>query len=322
MIQCRPPVDARKETCYTAGMFMRCPLIFGTLLVCFAGGKAVQAQGEGDKYIQASLTMLQAVRTIESDLRVETFVDGKEYSARGHYAEQALSRAAPNSFLRSVFRLEINFPMSSAAHDAEPNRMTLVCHASEDGETHRVERYTFVEGAKSFYVIDLKRLEERLKETHREIFFSQVSEVRNLGGLAGMMRQIHRFYEFSPAAQETLQGDEAVPALKLIGTLRTMHHKELLIRFGGLNKKGQYPPGFPSDIEVWLGRHNDFPYRIRYLRRDSEKSEQRELVLQETFFNVELNGAPIPESRFSRLTPPEDIFEQDDTDNFFRALGL
>ena len=301
---------------------MKRSFILGIQLVILLTGKAVQSQGEGDKYMQASLKMLLEVRSVECEIRVETFVDGKEYTSRGNYAEQALQRATPNSFMRSVFRLEINFPMNSAAHDTEPNRMTLVCHASTDGETHRVEQYTFVEGVKSFGMIDLKKLEERLKETQREVFFSQVSEVRNLGGLAGMMRQIHRFYEFSPATQEILQGDEAVSALKLTGTLRSMHRKELLTQFGGLDKKGQYPPGFPSDIEVWLGRHNDFPYRIRYLRRDTDESEPRNLLLQESFFNVVLNGATIPDSKFSLLTPPEDVFQRDDTDNFIKSLGL
>ena len=294
------------------------------LLVILSTGGNVVAQGDGDRYVQASLKRLLSWRTIECDLRMETMVSGKEYAARGHYNEQALLQASPDSFFRSQYRLEILFSMNPpTTADSEPNRLTLVCYASEDGEVHQIDRCTIIEGEKEFSIIDLKRLEQRLKETNREVFFQHVSEVRNLGGLAGMMRQIHRFYEFSKLEQEELHDEEKVSALKLTGTLRSIPRKELLTRFGGLGKKGEYPSGFPSDIELWLGRHNDFPYKVRYLRRSSEKSESTELLFQESFYRVVLNGPPIPNSRFAPLTIPEGIFrEKDDTDNFIKALGL
>jgi hypothetical protein len=268
--------------------------------------------------------MLLAMRSLECDLRIESIVSGKEYTARGHYAEQALPQVLPNSFLRSLYRLEIYFSMNSPmTRGAEPNRMTLVCCASEDGRTYQIEQYTSVEGEQSFTTIDLKTLEDRLKATNREIFFSQVSEVRNLGGLAGTMRQIQRFYEFSPPRQEELHDEETVPALKLTGTLRSVHRKALLTQFGGLDKKGQYPPDFPSDVELWLGRHNDFPYKVRYLRRTSEKSEQKALLFQESFYKVVLNGPAIPASRFDPLKVPDGVFnKQDETENFIKTLGL
>ena len=137
------------------------------------------------------------------------------------------------------------------------------------------------------------------------------------------MRQISRFYEFSAPTQENLQDEEAIPTWKLTGTLRSIYHKELLKQFGGLDKKGQYPADFPSDIEVWLGRHNDFPYKIRYLRRISEKSSQRVLLFQESFYKVNVNGTPIPASKFAPLTPPEDVLSvQDNTEDFIKILGL
>jgi hypothetical protein len=104
-----------------------------------------------------------------------------------------------------MYRLEIYFSMAlSAARDADPNRMTLVCHPSEDREKNRIERYTSVEGVKTFSTIDLGKLEEKLRNaghtaqnnTENSMVFAQISEVRYLGGLAGMMRQIARTYEF------------------------------------------------------------------------------------------------------------------------------
>jgi len=282
------------------------------------------AQGAGDKYVLDSLKTLLAARTIESDIRIETYVDGKAYAAWGRYEEQALPKATPGAFLRSMYQLDIYFSMTSpTANDSEPNRMTLVCHPSEDKDTNQIRCYTHVEGVKSFSTIDLAKLEGRLISANKEAVFAQVSEVRNLGGLAGMMRQISRFYEFVAPTQENLQDEEAVPTWKLTGTLRSIYHKQLLSQFGGLDKRGRYPVDFPSDVEVWIGRHNDFPYKIRYLRRISEASPPKEPLFQESFYKVNLNGTPISSSKFAPLTPPVDFFSiQDDTDRFIKSLGL
>jgi len=299
-------------------------IIFETLLAILVTCCTARAQGEGDKYVLDSLKMLLAVNTVECDIRIETVVEGKEHTARGSYKEQALVRRTPGQltpFQRSTYRLHISMN-SLTTGNHEPNQMTIVCRPSTNGDRSLVERYTFIEGEKEFSMIDLTRLEEKLKETNRELFFTQVSEVRNLGGLAGMMRQISRFYELSLPIQESLQDEEPIAALKLTGQLRSVHYKGLLSRFGGVDKKGEFPMDFPSDIEIWLGRHNDFPYKIRYLRRISEKSDRKELLFQETFFNVVLNGTPIPAEDFFPLTPPVDVFMKDDTNDFIKSLGL
>jgi hypothetical protein len=220
-----------------------------------------------------------------------------------------------------MYRLELVFTPGPTVSSADPNRMTLVCRPATNGERGQVEQFTALEGNKSFRTIDLNQLEERLRKTNKELFFRQVSEVRNLGGLAGKMRQISRFYEFSLPVQENLQDGETIPTLKLTGQLRSMFQKELLPQFGGLDKRGNYPANFPSDIELWIGRADDFPYKIRYLRRLSETSERKDLLFQESFFKVELEGKPIPDSEFT-LLPPEDISSTDDTSNFLRSLGL
>ena len=304
------------------------------VLVFLTAGNAALAQGEGDRFVQDSLNSLRTLRSVECDIRLETFVDGREYAARGHYAEQVLPQAARDTFLRSVYRLDINFSMGSpTANAAGPNQLTLVCHASEDGAVYLIEQYTSIEGVKLFSTVDLKRLESRLRTAKGDVFLSHAhaSEVRNLGGLAGKMRQISQFYKFSLPIQEDLpvpvrdnfQGEETVPTLKLTGTLQSVHHQNLLARFGGLNEREHYPAEFPSDIEIWIGQLDDFPYKIRYLRRTSENSHQKTLLFQETYFNVVLNKQPIPSVRFARLTIPEDVFRvSDETDQVIRALGL
>lgn len=286
-------------------------------------GHVASAQNEGDVYIQNSLKALLAARTIEGDIRIETYVDGHEYIARGRYEEQVLPGALVGTFLRSMYRLEINFSMPpSNAADSEQNRMTLVCHPSEDREQNQIDRYTSIEGVRSFSTIDLTRLEERLQSSNNKTVFAHISEVRNLGGLAGTMRQIQRFYEFALPSPETLQEEKSLAVWKLTGTLRTTYQEELLARFGGLDSKGRYPVDFPSDVEIWLGLHNDFPYKIRYSRRLSETVPQKELLFQESFYKVTVNGTPIPATKFTPLNPPENVFPQDDTEKTIKDLGL
>jgi hypothetical protein len=168
----------------------------------------------------------------------------------------------------------------------------------------------------------LTRLEDRFKAANGAAVFTQISEVRNLGGLSGMMRQICRFYEFSPPSQEKLQDEEKMPVWKLTGTLKSVYHKELLARFGGLDGRGQYPADFPSDIEILLGQPNDFPYAIRYYRRSSEKSDRKDLLFQEEFRKVILDGMPLSRAKFALLTPPQNVFMQDDTESVLKTLGL
>ena len=305
------------------GMLARNFIIWLTLLRILTVNGFVHAQGAGDKYVLDSLNVLLAMRTVECDVQIATFVDGKEYSAKGDYAEQALPQAVPNAFLRSMYRLNIYFWNAPMANDGDPNQMTLVCYATEDNAEHRCEQYTFIEGVKGYSMIDLKKLEDRLKQTNSEMFFGQASEVRNLGGLAGMLRRICRFYEFSAPTQENLQTEETVMTWKLSGTLKKIYHQDLLTQFGGLTTKEKYPADFPSDVEIWLGRHNDFPYKIRYLRRTSDKSEQKKLLFQESFSKVVLNGPPIPAVRFAPLKIPDDVFSMpDNTDDFIKKLKL
>ena len=274
--------------------------------------------------------MLLRMQNLECDLRIDVFVDGKAYAAKGRYAEQALPNARPNAFFRSVYRLDIDFSLAlPSANAMEPNRMILVCHTSDHGTGHQVDRYTHIEGNRYSSTVDLNRLADRLLSTNREVFFTQVSEVRNLGAMAGMMRQMYRFYEFTHLRREDLQHEETIPAVKLTGTLRNIYYRELLSKFGGLSDQGDYPPGFPSDVEVWIGMHDYFPYKIRYLRKtSSQHSEQiqtapKELLFQEAFFNVVINGPTLPDFRFAPLNLPEGVFRpEDETDRVIQMLGL
>jgi hypothetical protein len=282
----------------------------------------------GGKYLNQSIERILTLKTIESDIRLDVYVDGIEHSARGRYEEQALPKPLAGEFLRSMYRLDVNFLTNvPATPGSEPNRMTVVCHLSEDREQNQIWQYMSIEGEKTFNIIKISPVEKAIKQSKKEPRFTQISEVRNLGGLAGQLRQIDRFYEFSvPAQSETLSEGGSIDVLKIVGVLRPVHFDTLINQFGGLDKKKKYPPTFPSDIEIWLGRQDGFPYKIRYLNRPSEKSARRSVLLQSSYFNVILNGEEIPSVRFAAFDQGEyleGVFGfQDITTAFIKSLGL
>ncbi|GHT44400.1 hypothetical protein FACS189454_01640 [Planctomycetales bacterium] len=269
--------------------------------------------------------MLLKAKTIESDIRLTTVVDGKEYTAQGRYEEQALAKPLAGVFFRSMYRLEVNFLMNSQSAGSDPNRMTMICHIDEnDPQKNQISKFVSIEGNKQFSTIRLAALEKKIKASKTGMMFVQVNEVRNLGGLAATLRQVTRFYEFkTQPVQDNLAGDEPITAIKLTGSLNSVYYKDMLGRFGGLDKKGHNPANLPTDIEIWLGRVNDFPYQIRYLNRRNQDKETKTVIFQERYFNTILNGETIPLLKFAPLTPPEGVFTvQDETENFIRSLGL
>ncbi|MDR2441041.1 MAG: hypothetical protein LBE12_16900 [Planctomycetaceae bacterium] len=282
----------------------------------------------GEKYLKQSIDRILSIKTIESDIRMNVYVDGNEYSARGRYEEQAIPKPLAGEFLRSMYRLDINFLTNvPTAPGSEPNRMTVVCHLSEDREQNQIWQYLSIEGEKTFNIIKISPVENAIKRSKKEPRFTQISEVRNLGGLAGQLRQIDRFYEFIvPALPETLEEDSSIVVWKITGVVRPNYFDSLIGQFGGLDKKKKYPPNFPSDVEIWIGRNDGFPYKIRYLNRPSEKSTKRSLLLQSSYFNVILDGEEIPAVRFATFDQGEyleGVFGfQDITASFIQSLGL
>jgi hypothetical protein len=300
------------------------------VFTCFFSVLCSDSAGQtAEQYLNDSLEVLLRTKTIEADIRLETTVDGKQYTATGRYEEQALANTAKTAapaFLRSQYRLEVNFSMNSQQEStSDVNRMTLICHIDKnDKENCVVEKFTSVEGVKRFSSINIAKLEERLKAANQEKVFVQIGEVRHLGGIAAMVRQINRYYDFSPEViMENLTGSETIPTVRLSGTLKNAYYKELLEHFGGLDKKGRHPPDFPTDVDVWIGRHNDFPYQVCYFNRQSPQSNAKKTLLQETYQHVIMNGDPIPDLKFERLKVSDEVFTlKDDTDSFMRSLGL
>lgn len=280
--------------------------------------------------LNSSTEKLLQLRTIEANIRMETTVDGVEFAARGRYEEQAIRRPELSDFNRCQYRLELYFLMDSAlTPGATPNRMTMVCHIADS--TNRTEdevwRYITVEGRKTIGYVKLAELEKAVQNAlaaGKPVPCKTINEAWNLGGLAATLRQLERFYDFNASAvSATLDG---VALWKLTGSLKEGRLEGLLEKHGGVDKKGRYPDDLPSDIEIYLGQKDGFPYRIAYLNRPSETSTKRTVLSQTSYYDVILNGNAIPATRFPPLKQvelQEAIYNtENQTQTIIKSLGL
>lgn len=281
----------------------------------------------GNFILEQSIKSILLLKTIKTDIRMDIVVEGAEFSARGRYEEQIFPKAAAGSFLRSMYRLDVNFLSDvPVAPDSEPNRMTLVCHLDENRAKNQIWQYTSIEGKKSFDIIRVSSLEDAIKRSKKELLFGPVSSVKNLGGLAAQLRQLAYFYDFKMLKSEEKNGTPAENVWKITGSIKPELFEKTIARFGGVNEKKQYPSDFPSDTEIWFGKDDFFPHKIIYHNRPSEQSPKRVLLYQASYFNVELNGREIPASQFSTFEQgeyPDGVFGFTDiTTAVIRSLGL
>ena len=286
------------------------------------------ADNYGESLIKRSVEMIGTLKTIECNLRMDVWVDNVEFSSRGRYEEQVAKYSQSDDFFRSMYRLDINFLTDQPlAPGSDPNRMTVVCHLSEDRQKSQIWQYLSIEGKKELNIIRLPALEDAVKRSRTEPKFKSVNEVRNLGGIAAMLRQIDQFYEFTASPRNGKQEGDGGDVWILTGVLRKEQYSRLLEQFGGLGKRKKLPEDFPSDIEIWIGQSDFFPYKIRYFNRPTEDSKKRTPLTQTSYYDVVLNGEEIDSGNFALFNengeyPDGMINFKDDTEGFILTLGL
>lgn len=166
-----------------------------------------------------------------------------------------------------------------------------------------------------------------MRQSPKKVQFRTTGEVWNFGGIVGTLRQIEQFYEIVGEAEEVeWTSGEKGTAWKISGTLKKSHFDRILGAMGGVGKKGRYPSNLPSDIEIYIGKNDMFPYKIRYLNRKTEQSPPSHMLMELTYFDVLLDGDPILEYRFTTFDNgelPEGVFRMEDiTTSFIQNLRL
>ncbi|MDR2762821.1 MAG: hypothetical protein LBB88_09490 [Planctomycetaceae bacterium] len=248
-----------------------------------------------------------------------------------------------SGFQRTMYRQELYFMTGGLSDQAEPNRVILVCYPNRgDSKSGNIWQFRSINGNKTLYQINIDAVEAAVKRSvvgeNREnyvsgkvgeqvggvdIRFSQVGKLWNVGGLAGVLGQIDRFYEFTELPKtETIE--EGVKAIKLVGSMRSVY-LEFLLSNQGFKGGDRYPLNLPSDIEVYIGLVDSFPRRIKYFNRRGVKSKPTTLLVEINYENVIINGDPIPEHRFSTFQSevPAGVSKIDaSTEQYIKSLGL
>ncbi len=323
------PVVAEKPR----AVFWRCFLFsvfsLGILLEISFAAQTEEKTSNAERLFNGMFANVQLLQSIEAGIRMDVAVLGKEYSVRGKYEEQRLQNPPPGDFQRSMYRLDLNFVMDSPSlPGTEPNRLTIVCHPTSDRDSGRLWQYVSIEGDKTVKYFKLAALEDAVRRSNKQALLGSVGEIKNLGGLLGTLKQIARFYEFTESPKETvMEGGSSLSVWKLVGTLRPEYWDKMVKVFGGLEPKTQNFPGqMPTDIEIFIGRDNAFPYKIEYQNRLQKESTTRTLLTRIVYFDVSCNGEPIPEFKFSAFDKgesPEGVFQTtDETARLIRSLGL
>lgn len=278
---------------------------------------------DGENVLKKSIQSILSLKTIECNLRLNITVDGIDYPARGKYEEQSLSQPV-STFQQSVFRQDVHFPMDMPSKPGdEANRMTIVCHCSQDRQNGRIWIYKSIEGTKMLHFIRLAALEDAILRAKKQGDYTTVGVTPRLGGLAGSLKEILETYDFQEQVEHVVLDDaDKTPVWKIKGSLKQIHFDNLVRAWGGLKKRGQYPVELASDIEIFLGQTDFFPHRIRYLNRNSETEEPHRVLSEITYFDIVLNGEGIPEYRFTAFKQDGIFNLHDVTKDYIKALGL
>ena len=302
------------------------PLVLSTFFLGILLGNSTFSQtnsSDAERLFNEMLVKVRSLETIKAEVRMDVFVMGQEYTAKGTYEEQKLENPLPGDFQRSMYRLDLHFVTGvPTALGSEPNRLIILCHPTSDRETGRLWQYRSIEGEKSVQFVTLAQLENIVRQRGKLALIGSVGETKNLGGLAGTLKQIAQFYEFADLPMETvMKGGESQPVRKIIGSLRSDFEESMTKAFGGLEKKTKnFPSQMPTNIEIFVGRDDTFPYKIEYQNRPKADSPKRIILTRIVYFNVSLNSEPIPMDKY-RDNLLEGVYRTEDiTDRVIRSI--
>jgi len=264
----------------------------------------------GQALLEHAILRLESRRSVSAKIRHSVDLFGQKPVGSGLYLE----RRSPREL---QFRLEIRIQLGD-----DPSSLLHVC----DGRY--LWMYRKLGDSESLSRIDVARVQRALEESGDMGRMASIGQWPGLGGLPRLLRGLYAAFEFTSVEETRLAAQ--LPVWKLRGEWRKEKLARLLPEHKDAVKKGklvnlsQLPEHLPDHVLVFLGRTDEFPYRIEYRRRKARPgkgegiSEDRSLVVME-LFEVDLN-APIHPTRF--LYAPGDLEYADETRRFLEEQGL
>lgn len=293
-------------------------LCFAFFLSSYSFAQSSNSLHSSSAMLRETIERLVLLQSLKTTIRMDVYMDGEEYATQGKYVEEGFA-ASTNELPHSRFRLDLNFPLSSSGSFSEGlNKMTVLC----DG--NYVWHYTSIEETNQFHMIRIEQVLAAIKKSKKKPYYSSVGGIAGLGGLGGMLQSINENYVLTTEPEDfLLRGKASLKVWKLVGSMNSELRKELESQLGRKEEETSFSSHLPTDIELYLGQDDLFPYRIHYYNvPDPKRPQRRTLVTQLVFCDVIFNDGTIPDYLFTTFEKNGGSAPVDVTGNFIKSLGL
>ncbi len=270
------------------------------------GQLANRPQG-GQSLLEHAILTLESRRSVSANIVYHLNLFGQRPVGQGVYLEQRSERGV-------LLRYESRFQLAG-----EPSSLLQVC----DGRYLWV--YRKLGDEETLSQVDLRRVQQELEATGNLDKIVAVGWWPGLGGIPRLLRQLHDYLQFGPVEEDQLDDRNGpVPVWKLRGRWKPERLAESLpdrkTKAAERLGPGVLPGHVPDRVVLYLGKTDEFPYRIEYRRRASGAKDAADRpLLTMQLHTVHLNATVHP-THF--LYNPGDLECVDRTIPFLKELGL
>ncbi|MBN2218236.1 MAG: hypothetical protein JW719_12750 [Pirellulales bacterium] len=260
--------------------------------------------------LDRAIGLLERYHSVAANVTCEADLFGKRVAAKGDYREQ---RSGP---LPKV-RLELKMPIGD-----KTGALVEAC----DGRY--LWSYLRLADEEELTQVDLQRVVQELGSADAGSPTMSLSGTIGMGGLAGLIRELKRNFQFDVIEPVPFRGE---PAWELRGGWRPARlaailpdQKDAILR-GEAPRWEKMPGHLPSRVILTLGRDNLLPYRLDYRRQgraaeggatlDASAGVEGSVVVE--WFNLSVNE-PMKPSEFE--FSPGDVDVNNVTDTFIERL--
>jgi len=272
-----------------------------------AGGHDQAAQD----LLAKAILILDRHRSVSASIIQEGNVFGRKTVGEGAYLQQ---RVDGKPLFHLELRIQVGDDTSSLVHVRDGNGHLWI-YQKLPGNVPELTR------------IDVKRVEQVMAETGHSPLLGQVGKWPGLGGLSKLLRGLHDSFQFTHDGEMLLEGQRRV--WKLRGRWKTYQLARLLpdqqeaIEAGQPADLDRLPQHAPDQVVLFLGKEDLFPYRLEFLRRQSERRDGKKVAVDRPIailrlYQVSFN-VPIPPESFRFSAGLE---HTDRTAEFLRELGV
>ena|GEM_PF-4019012 len=268
----------------------------------------------GDSLFREMLYSVESCVQISTNIRHQINLFGIEMTGSGKYLEVKQNDSSRYGVDGTgiQFRLELLIqPKPEENRTIPPSNLTVVC------DKQYVWKFTSINGQNELSQIEVKTVLEAMKRSGRVDIPAEAGSFYGLGGMAGMLREIQRRYEFTkpPTEEKIVDKFGTATVLKIRGLLKSAELKRLTTSQDG--KKQTVPEQCPTCIDICVNSNTFFPFRIDYFQTKDGSEPKSAHFARTEYYDTQLNSGEISNEVF--IYRPEAI-PRKDTDEYIKQL--